>query len=75
MYPLIAWLLEYKIVLVSIVAGIFIYFRDLDYYKSIPRHSLFASLAVIVWTWLTLNDPLFLVVGLVLLTLFGKHLR
>jgi hypothetical protein len=71
-YVRILW--DQRILLVSIVAGIFIYFRTLDYYKSIPRHSVIASLAVIAWSYATLKEPLFLIVGLVLLNLFGeKH--
>ena len=58
----------------SIVAGIFIYFRKLDYYKSIPRKSIFTSLIIIIWSILTLSYPIFLVIGLMALDLFGhKH--
>jgi hypothetical protein len=63
-----------KITILSIIAGIFIYYRKLDYYASIPRENIWASLAVILWTFVTLYEPYFLVVGLVLLNLFGvKH--
>jgi len=63
-----------KITILSIIAGIFIYYRKLDYYVSIPRENIWASLAVILWTFVTLYEPYFLVVGLVLLNLFGvKH--
>ena len=63
-----------KITILSIIAGIFIYYRKLDYYASIPRENIWASLAVILWTFVTLYEPYFLVVGLVSLNLFGvKH--
>lgn len=58
----------------SIVAGIFIYFRKLDYYKSIPRESILTSFIIVIWSILTLNFPIFLVIGLIALDLFGhKH--
>lgn len=55
----------------SIVAGIFIYFRKLDYYKSIPRESILTSFIIIIWSMLTLNYPIFLVIGLMILNIFG----
>ena len=65
---------KYRIIFVSIIAGIFIYYRTLDYYKAIPRHNLVASIVVILWSYATLQEPLFLLVGLVLLNIFGeKH--
>jgi hypothetical protein len=64
---------KYKILIVSILAGFFIYFRTLDYYKSIPRQNVLASIMVVVWTFLTLNEPLLLVLGLIILSLFGYH--
>ena len=58
----------------SIVAGIYIYFRKLDYYKSIPRESILTSFIIVIWSILTLNFPIFLVIGLMALDLFGhKH--
>jgi len=69
-YLFLIW--SYRIVFVSIIAGIFIYFRTLDYYKSIPRHNIIASIIVVIWSYATLNEPLFLLVGLVLLNIFGE---
>ncbi len=56
---------------VSIVAGIFIYFRKLDYYKSIPRNNIFSSFIIILWSILTLKFPIFLIIGLIILDSFG----
>jgi len=65
---------NYRIIWVSVIAGIFIYYRTLDYYKSIPRHNLLATIAVIIWSYATLKEPLFLLLGLIALNLFGeKH--
>jgi len=72
-YLFLFW--SYRIIFVSIIAVIFIYFRTLDYYKSIPRHNIIASILVVIWSYATLTEPLFLLVGLVLLNIFGeKHL-
>ena len=38
---------DWKILGISLIAGIFIYFRELDYYRSIPRHSLLAALIIV----------------------------
>jgi hypothetical protein len=71
-YLKVLW--DQRILVVSIIAGIFIYFRTLDYYRTIPRHSVIVSLIIVLWSYVTLKEPLFLVVGLVLLNLFGeKH--
>ena len=59
---------------ISILTGLFIYFRILDYYKSIPRKSVPAAVAVAVWTYASIENPIYIIVGLVLLNLFGaKH--
>ena len=65
-----------KDILIPLITGIFIYFRKLDYYKSIPRKSVIASILIALWTWLVITqDPWFIIVGLVLLNLFGRHHR
>ena len=60
-----------KIGMVSIITGIFIYYRKLDYYATIPRENIWAVLGIIVWTFVSLYEPYFVVVGLVLLNIFG----
>ena len=65
---------DWKILGISLIAGFFIYFRELDYYRSIPRHSLLAALIIVLWSYATLKEPYFLIVGLLLLNVFGyKH--
>ena len=63
-----------KLLALSIITALFIYYRKLDYYSTIPRHSIMTSIAVAIWTFVTLQEPYFLVIGLVLLNVFGiKH--
>lgn len=58
----------------SIIAGIFIYFRRLDYYATMPRSSVLVSLLVFAWAYLNYMEPIALPLGLILLNLFGnKH--
>jgi hypothetical protein len=65
-----------KEILISVITGIFIYFRKLDYYKTIPRKSVIASALIALWTWLVIKkDPWFIIVGLVILNLIGTHHR
>ncbi len=59
--------IDKKILIISIIAGIFIYNRTLDYYKVLPRKNMLASFFIVVWSYLTLKEPLFLIPGLIFL--------
>ena len=64
-----------EIIIISIIAGIFIYFRELNYYRTIPKGNIYASVAIILWSYLVLKvSPWFLIVGLVGLNLYGIKL-
>ena len=61
-----------EIVILSIITGIFIYYRRVDYYQTIPRKNILASFVVVIWCYLTLQiNPWFLLVGLALLNVCG----
>ena len=60
------------IISVSFVAGLWIYFRELDYYKSLPTNNLFTSLIIFIWSALTLKYPIFLAIGLLILSTLGS---
>ena len=66
---------EIELLIISIITGIFIYFRKLDYYKTLPRENIYISLIIIIWTYLVIKvSPWFIIVGLVILNLLGyKH--
>ena len=66
---------EIELLIISIITGIFIYFRKLDYYKTLPRENIYISLIIIIWTYLVIKvNPWFIIVGLVILNLLGyKH--
>ena len=66
---------EIELLIISIITGIFIYFRKLDYYKTLPRENIYISLIIIIWTYLVIRvSPWFILVGLVVLNLLGfKH--
>ena len=67
--------LNYRIIevlIVCLITGFFIYYRKLDYYKTMPRKSLYVSLMVFIWSFLVLViSPWFLPIGLLLLNVFG----
>ena len=67
--------LNYRIIevlIVCLITGFFIYYRKLDYYKTMPRKSLYVSLLVFIWSFLVLVvSPWFLPIGLLLLNVFG----
>jgi hypothetical protein len=56
-----------KILIISIIAGIFIYNRTLDYYKVLPRKNIYISISIFIWSYLTLIEPIFLISGLIFL--------
>ena len=60
-----------KEIIISLITGFFIYYRKLDYYKTIPRYDLVASFGIIVWTYLSIIEPWFIIIGLVVLNIFG----
>ena len=65
---------QLRALLSSIIAGVFIYFRKLDYYRTMPRQSITVSVSIIVWSWLNYLEPLCLPLGLVIINLVGyKH--
>ena len=64
-----------EILIISLITSLFIYFRTIDYYKSIPRKNIYSVIGVGVWTYLVIKiSPWFIIVGLVILNIFGvKH--
>ncbi len=64
-----------KDLLIPIITGFFIYFRKLDYYKTMPRKNIIVSLAIGAWTYLAMKDPWYIIYGLILLNLFGKKMN
>ena len=59
--------IDKKILIISIIAGIFIYNRTLDYYKVLPRKNIYISISIVIWSYLTLIEPIFLISGLIFL--------
>ena len=61
-----------EILIVCVITSIFIYYRKLDYYQTLPRLSVGVSIVIFIWTFLVLRvSPWFLPTGLILLNLFG----
>ena len=65
---------ELHLIIVSIITGIFIYNRKLDYYKVIPRENIKASVLIMIWTYISFRySPWFVIVGLVTLNLLDRY--
>ena len=63
----------YELAIISIITGLFIYYRRLDYYKVIPRKNIMASLLIMLWTYIVLRySAWFVIVGLVILNVLNK---
>ncbi len=62
-----------NIIIVSILTGIFIYNRNLDYYKVIPRQNIIAAMIISLWTYISFKYSIwFVIVGLVVLNILDK---
>ena len=62
-----------NIIIVSILTGIFIYNRKLDYYKVIPRENIIAAIIISLWTYISFKYSVwFVIVGLVVLNILDK---
>ena len=67
--------MDKNILAVSIICGIFIYYRTIDYYKVLPRENIFVSLMIILWTYVSLKYNIwFIIVGLIILNILNKFL-
>lgn len=63
----------YELLIISFVVGVFIFYRRLDYYATIPRESLIVAAIISVWTYLCLRVSFwFVIAGLVALNVFGQ---
>ncbi len=58
-----------QILLVSILIGFFIFFREIDYYKLIPRNNILAAIIISVWSYISLKHPWVIIAGLAVLIL------
>ena len=62
-----------ELLIISFVVGVFIYYRRLDYYATMPRESLIAATIISVWTYLCLRVSFwFVIAGLLVLNVFGQ---
>tara|TARA_Y100000589_G_C27121049_1_gene616478 strand:- start:232 stop:435 length:204 start_codon:yes stop_codon:yes gene_type:complete len=67
--------MDKNILAVSIICGIFIYYRTIDYYKVLPRENIFVSLMIILWIYISLKYNIwFIIVGLIILIILNKYL-
>jgi len=62
-----------QLIIISVITGLFIYNRKLDYYKVIPSKNIKASILIIIWTYISfMYSPWFVIVGLVALNILDK---
>ena len=64
-----------KALIIAFVTGVFIYFRKLDYYKTIPRESFVASFLIAGWTYYSIKEPWYILIGLCVLNIFGEKMN
>ena len=63
-----------QIILICIIIGFFIYNRTLDYYKVIPRKNILVAILIGLWSYISLKQPWFIIIGLVTLNLLDRIL-
>ena len=61
-----------QLIIICIIIGIFIYNRKLDYYKVIPRNDIFTSVMIALWSYISLRQPWFVIVGLIVLNMLDR---
>ena len=60
-------------VIISIISGcIWIYFRNLNSYKLLPRKALLSILLVGIWIYVNYYEPLALPIGLLIMHIYSK---
>jgi hypothetical protein len=64
-----------KVIISVICSGLWIYFRNQNCYQLIPRHSIFAVIFVMIWSYVNYYEPLFLPLGLFILYFYGNYLH
>lgn len=62
-----------KIYISMIIGGLWIYFRELKDYDSLPRKNIISVILVTVWIYLNYKEPLFLPIGLGCMVLYSRH--
>jgi hypothetical protein len=60
------------LIVVCIIIGFFIYYRKLDYYKVLPRYSISASFFVALWSYISIKQPWFIILGLIILNILDR---
>lgn len=63
---------EIQLIIVCIIIGFFIYYRKLDYYKVLPRYSISASFFVALWAYISIKQPWFIILGLIVLNILDR---
>ena len=58
-----------KYLIVAVLVSLFIYFRKIDYYKLMPRKNIITALLIGLWTYLSLQEPIIIIIGLSILLL------
>lgn len=66
---------NHKILISIIIGAIWIYFRTLDNYSLLPRHSIISVILVSSWIYLNYLDPLFLPIGLIIMYLYSEYIN
>lgn len=61
-----------QLIIICIIIGVFIYNRKLDYYKVIPRNDIFTSVMIALWSYISLRQPWFVIIGLIVLNMLDR---
>ena len=64
----------HKIIIATITAMIWIYFRTFDCYALLPRKSIVSVILVGLWTYYNYKEPLLLPMGLVTMYLYSRYI-
>lgn len=66
---------HHKVIIATISAVIWIYFRTFDCYALLPRKSIVSVALVGLWTYYNYQEPLLLPIGLILMYLYSRYAK
>ncbi len=64
---------EKDLILISFITGVFIYYRNIDYYYVFPKENIITSIIIFIWTYLSMTYHWFIIVGLVIANIIDRY--
>ena len=63
---------EKDLILISFITGVFIYYRNIDYYYVFPKENIITSVIVFLWTYLAMKYNWLIIFGLIIANVINE---